>query len=329
LERMNPQKIKTHAAFSELFPIRQELLDEIAKNMEEDGYDPLQPITLALWDGQGQPVCIDGHTRLQAAMKAGIDEVPTCKKKFPTEEEAWNYAVHLQAHRRNLTDFDLFRLMQAVDKRDERQRNQDTGQFTTAQGCATGKSAEATARKLGVSTRKVEQMRTINDYGDPDIIDALEAEEISINQACKRTQDKKKSEVPSPGKNTKTKQQDNSMETVKTSPVQTETDTHNEKEEPGRKLPEEAKPGTKTVSLSDDQIAALTELGGSIEDHVALAIEQYLERMTEENQDWTIKDPEKIAMEKDEEAADGNDYDEENSEEDDGEVEFDDGDYDD
>jgi hypothetical protein len=347
MQKMNVKEIKTNAAFSELFPIRDELFAEIAKSMQDTGYDELHPVTLAIWDGQDQPVCIDGHTRLQAAMKAGIEEVPVCRKDFQTEEEAWNYAVHLQVHRRNLTDSDLFRLMRVVDKRDERHRDPETGEFTRAQGCANGKSAGITAQKLGVSARKVEQMRTIAKYDDPDIISALESGEISINQAYTMTQEKKKSEAPATVASTKPKQKDDSGKGGKTSTVQAENSTPKQKKESQSTLPEKAEPGKKTVPVSDEHFASLAELDDhSVEEHVALAIEQYLELITEENEESAIEDPialiaknalARLAQQNDEQDIDEDEYDDQEEEfSDDGKADydedeewFDDGEYDD
>ncbi len=55
---------------------------------------------LATWEGQKEPVCIDGHTRLQAAKNLGIEEVPVFVHEFDTEEEAVEKAIKLQRNRR-------------------------------------------------------------------------------------------------------------------------------------------------------------------------------------------------------------------------------------
>jgi hypothetical protein len=68
MNRMNAKEIKTHETFTNLFPIKPELQEKIENDMREGTYDFSQPIILASWDGQKEPVCIDGHTRLQAAI---------------------------------------------------------------------------------------------------------------------------------------------------------------------------------------------------------------------------------------------------------------------
>ena len=63
---------------------------------------------------------VDGHTRLQAAMDLGLEEVPVHKKSFPDEDAALEYAIHNQRHRRNLTEAEILRCIEAVDKRRDR-----------------------------------------------------------------------------------------------------------------------------------------------------------------------------------------------------------------
>jgi hypothetical protein len=193
MEKRNPKEIKTHEAFTSLFPIREELLKKIEEDMEERDYDYSQPVILATWEGQDEPVCIDGHTRLQAAMNAGIEEVPVfIREEFDTEQEAVEHAIHLQCHRRNLTDAELMKYMKVLDKRGEVGRDSDTGQFTVASNGAQGKTSKATADLLNTSARKVEKMRTIQDHGDADTIEAVMQGEMSLNQGYNETQKKRK-----------------------------------------------------------------------------------------------------------------------------------------
>ena len=81
---MNPKKIKTGEPFESLFPVDAHTLDAIAKDMELHGYDDAHPIVL--WDEKG--IVIDGHTRLQAAIAAGIDDVLVIRNSFEDEDAA-------------------------------------------------------------------------------------------------------------------------------------------------------------------------------------------------------------------------------------------------
>ncbi len=104
MQKIKPNEIETHPFFVELFPIQPKLLEKIETDMTEGTYDLSQPVILATWNGQETPVCIDGHTRLKAAINAGIDELPVWTHEFDTEEEAIEKAIKLQQNRRNMSD---------------------------------------------------------------------------------------------------------------------------------------------------------------------------------------------------------------------------------
>jgi hypothetical protein len=157
------EDIKTHPLFEGLFTINAELLAKIQQNMREENYDDSQPIILATWDGQEDPVCIDGHTRLKAATNAGIDEVPFYSCEFETAEDAFEYALRLQSNRRNLTDGDLLHCIERLHQEKPRggDRRGEPVEQLTPQSCGkqNGRSAGAkrTGDLLNISSRKVEQ----------------------------------------------------------------------------------------------------------------------------------------------------------------------------
>lgn len=186
---MNPKKIKTGEPFESLFPVDAHTLDAIAKDMELHGYDDAHPIVL--WDEKG--VVVDGHTRLQAAIAAGIDDVPVVLSAFFDEDTAVEYAIHCQRDRRNLSDADMLRWIAEVDKRKTKAQAGKAGrdkQLGLAQDCASfskKKSAAATAAVVGTSARKVEQARTVLDKATDEVKEAVEKGEMSINQAYNET----------------------------------------------------------------------------------------------------------------------------------------------
>ena len=104
MEKKKIEEIKTHPTFESLFPINPTVLAKIEQDMRDGRYDVSQPIILATWGGQDEPVCIDGHTRRQAAINVGIEEVPIWLHEFDTEEEAIEKAIKLQSNRRNMTE---------------------------------------------------------------------------------------------------------------------------------------------------------------------------------------------------------------------------------
>ena len=128
-------------------------------------------------------------------MACRLDTVPVVVKEFATEDEAFDYAVHNQRDRRNLTDADITRLVALVDERRKATRDDDSGKFTTAQACAPVKrTSEQTAQTIGISPRKVEQTRTILDHAPEEIKQAVQSGEMSINRAYEETQQARREE---------------------------------------------------------------------------------------------------------------------------------------
>jgi ParB-like chromosome segregation protein Spo0J len=267
------EEIQTHPLFQGLFTINKDLLAKIEQNMRDDNYDESQPIILATWEGQDDPVCIDGHTRLKAATNAGIEEVSVYSYDFETEEDAFEYAVRLQSNRRNLSDGDLIQCIERLHQRRPRggDRRSDAAMESTPQSCGKkkGRSAAAmqTAEMLNICPRKVEQALTVINYGSPEVKEAVLKDKMSINRAYQKTQaDRKQAEAESSAEVSEEKaseegqegeQGDTSKETSRVAPV--------------------------LVSL--DLFGALHELGGSVEDHVTRAIELYLESLSERHEE--------------------------------------------
>ena len=197
MEMMNPREIKTHKSFEALFPIRPELLGKIENDMREGTYDISQPIILATWEGQKEPVCIDGHTRVKAAINAEIENVPVFTHEYDDEQEALEKAIRLQRNRRNITDAEILACVEALDARkprggDRRSEEAKSKASSDAIEKPSSKSAQETADLLGISTTKVERTRAVLDHGDPDMREAVKNGEVSINKACNETRKKRK-----------------------------------------------------------------------------------------------------------------------------------------
>ena len=175
--------IKTASPFKDLFPIRKRILDDIYWDMQRNGFDISKPIVL--WKDHDN-IVIDGHTRLQAAQKAKIVQVSVVLKTFPNEEAALKYAIESQKNRRNLSDNELVACVVELDKR--RDKMQNLMQNRTEAPCgASGKSATETASLLGVSTRKVERIRSVMDNADDDIKRMVKTGRMTVNSAYNRT----------------------------------------------------------------------------------------------------------------------------------------------
>ena len=188
--------IKTAEPFKTIFPINAELLDTIIKDMKERGFDESQP--LLLW--KEEKVLIDGHTRLEAAIEADIQQVPIHEKSFKDETEAVEYVIHLQKDRRNLTDSELYQCIIELDNRYTLGGDRKSEKISSARALLKSdesdmkekSSREKTAKTLGTSSTKVQKVRTINDHAPDEIKEAVSTGQISINKAYKTTQENRK-----------------------------------------------------------------------------------------------------------------------------------------
>jgi len=172
--------------FSEIFPVDNKTLRAIQENITHHGFDEAEP--LIVWKRNGKLVCVDGHTRYMAAQALGLLQVPVIEKSFDTDDAAVEYAIHRQRDRRNLSDAELWKCIEWMDKRKERGERTDLAQSCAKSETRNPKSAEQTAQTLGISARKVEQVRTVLDHGDDETKQAIEQGEISINKAYEETQ---------------------------------------------------------------------------------------------------------------------------------------------
>jgi hypothetical protein len=132
---------------------------------------------------------------------------------------------------------------------------------------------------LNISARKVEQARTVLGYGDPETLEAVKLGEISINKAYKATQKKRKKSDPI------------QQEPEEVHPATAAEDKNGVPEEKSCETEETEEedfsevvvpPEDTTVRLLPEHYEALTRLGGSVEDHVACAVDMYLKSETEE-----------------------------------------------
>jgi|GEM_PF-3429462 ParB-like chromosome segregation protein Spo0J len=189
-------KIEKKAPFLDMFTINTDMVTTITEHMNQNGYDKNYPIIV--WDrgnskGNHQRyILVDGHTRLQAAQNVGMDSIYASCVTFPDEDTAFEYAVHNQRDRRNMTDADLVRHIAAVDQLKRKGQRTDL-----AQGCAkSGKSAAETAKVVGKSTRQVEKVRYIEKHADDETKAAVKSGEKSINKAYQETRAKRKKKTP-------------------------------------------------------------------------------------------------------------------------------------
>lgn len=180
--------MKIASPFKDLFPIRENVLNEIVADMKKNGFDKSRPIVL----DQNNTV-IDGHTRLQAAEIAKIDDVPTVMKDFPNEDLALEYAIKCQRNCRNLTDEEILKCVAELDKRKSFSAAGKAGRAKQLNSLPSGtgpeRTSKATAGLLGISHRKVERTRAVLDKAPDEIKDAVKSGKMTINKAYEKTMD--------------------------------------------------------------------------------------------------------------------------------------------
>ena len=165
--------VRTVEPFKSLFPVREDVLARITADMKRYGFDNAHPIIL--WAGHNFTV-VDGHTRLLAAKKLGIDTIPVVLREFEDEGKALEYAIDSQRNRRILTDAELLRCLSELDKRKKLGRPKGGG-------VDLGKSAEATAKVLGISRSKVERLRAVADHAAMTVKLAVLSGDLTVNKA--------------------------------------------------------------------------------------------------------------------------------------------------
>jgi ParB-like chromosome segregation protein Spo0J len=162
-------EIKTDPRLAGMFAIKPETLASVIKSMRESGYDKSQP--LVLWKGEG--VVVDGHTRLRAALEAGIPEIPAEEKEFASLEDAKLYAYRRQAERRNLAPAEILAAAAELQYKDSRD--------------GTGRASEILAKNLGVSPSTVKHALAVAQEAPPEIIDEVKENRMTINKAYRLT----------------------------------------------------------------------------------------------------------------------------------------------
>lgn len=193
---ISPDELSIRPPFSVIFDIEPRTLEAVTVSMRVIGYDHSKPINV--W--RNGNVILDGHTRQQAAINAGIEDVPIYLHDFATEDEALAYAIANQRDRRNLTNADLLRCIELVDKR--KQRGGDRGNQHTGGKVSTDTlpetSAEATAKIVGVSPATVNRVRAIIDASteDPSIKEEVLKGKKSIRGAARDVADRKRKKAP-------------------------------------------------------------------------------------------------------------------------------------
>jgi len=118
VEQVPIENIKTAEPFRSLFPRDEDRVRMLVREMNEVGYDRAFPVII--WEQKN--VVLDGHNRLEAAKKSDNvgGKVWACYVKLADEERAVEYALQCQGLRRNLSGWDIYHAVRAMDNRRNR-----------------------------------------------------------------------------------------------------------------------------------------------------------------------------------------------------------------
>lgn len=170
IRRVKIESLKTNSKFKNLYIAEPEKVEAIRKSILENGLDPTQPIII-LEDG----TIVDGHSRLLAAKKAGLDEVfVIVKKGFSSETEVLMYEEHLQLSRRNLNEAEKLKHLENLLelKKQAQDAGKDLSEF----------SDESIAKKLAISPRQVQKMRRVEAKATPEQLESIRSGVTSLNK---------------------------------------------------------------------------------------------------------------------------------------------------
>jgi ParB-like chromosome segregation protein Spo0J len=156
-----------------IFRIHDNTLESVVRSMRLNGYDRAEPVVL--W--KGKSTVVDGHTRVRAAIKVGITEIPVIEKEFESLEEAILYTFERQANRRNLEQAEIMAAAAAL-----RDKAKD----------GSGRGAELLARKLNVAPSTLYRARKICVEAEEEDLKAIQDGKATINEVYKKVKSTKK-----------------------------------------------------------------------------------------------------------------------------------------
>ncbi len=135
-------KLSPHPRVMDVFPIDDREFEALKANMSEIGFDPRRPV-VAVADGKGGYLVVDGLSRLRAAQELGITEVYVMLVEFPNDEELDYFIATTQLLRRECTDPVLLTVAAIIIPVEERKaREERQGARKDLPATSTHKKAE-------------------------------------------------------------------------------------------------------------------------------------------------------------------------------------------
>lgn len=164
---VNIDEITEAEPFKSLYPVKEDTLERIKLDMEENGFDEDKPLNV--WGRERELILIDGYTRLRAAKESGISEVWIRERAYADENEALSEAIKQQINRRNLDGAELLASIRLI-------KNSDI--YDTLKG---NKNA-AIGEMLGKSEKTIERANYVENNATDEEKKKIENDEASINQ---------------------------------------------------------------------------------------------------------------------------------------------------
>ena len=158
---------------SKLFVIKDGVLQEIVDSITENGFDKSQPVTI--WKNKN--ILLDGYTRRQAAITAGLEEILISEKDFESREDALTYALERQLIRRNLSSSEILKAVEMLpDERNQR---------------GEGRRAKKLANLLGVSEATIYQAKDVIENSPEEDLQAIRDGDMSLSKGYAKNRQKR------------------------------------------------------------------------------------------------------------------------------------------
>jgi ParB-like chromosome segregation protein Spo0J len=171
---LKPEKIIKHPKISKLFAIQEKTVEKIITSMQK-GYDYSQPVVVYAYNEKY--ILVDGHQRLEAAIKVGIPEIPAYAEEFHDLQDALQYAYRRQAERRNLTEWEILKAAELLPNKEAHD--------------GTGRSIEKLSNDLGVSASTLVHARTVSKRANKEDKEAVKEGKKSINEIYQKVKTSK------------------------------------------------------------------------------------------------------------------------------------------
>ena len=167
-------------------------IESLAEDIKVNGL--INPVTLTP-DGK----LLAGERRLRAVKSLGWENVDARIVEDPDDMKQINIEISENDNRKEFTFSERKRIIEilhemfdAEAKKNSLANLKNGDNSPRAQRCAVGKTSEKIGEILGVGARTIEKSEYVADHATPEMIAALDAEQLSINAAYKQLKEQAK-----------------------------------------------------------------------------------------------------------------------------------------